>query len=138
MEKIEILLEKLDDRITSSLAKRLDTLDELQEKLEASGEDYEKNPTDDNRKNYNEVIEYVEKIELGIIADLEKLLEKRKADELAKETPAVATPPTTPEAPATPPAKSEEKKDGSGVLTLVIGGVLLIASFGAINYFRKQ
>lgn len=42
MGKIEILLEKLDNRITSSLAKRLDTLDDLSEKLEASGEDYEK------------------------------------------------------------------------------------------------
>lgn len=140
MEKIEFLLEKLDNRITSSLAKRLDTLDDLQEKLEASGEDYEKNPTDENRKNYNEVIEYVEKMELGIIKDLEALLTKRKEEELAKEQKAdePATPPATPEASATPPAKSEEKKDNSGVLTLVIGGVLLVASFGAINYFRKQ
>ena len=126
------------------MAKRLDTLDDLQEKLEASGEDYEKNPTDENRDNYNEVIEYVEKFELAIIKDLEALLEKRKAEELAKEQKAnePATPPASTEAPATPPAtppaKSEEKKDGSGVLTLVIGGVLLIASFGAINYFRKQ
>ena len=144
MEKIEFLLEKLDNRITASLAKRLDTLDNLQEKLEASGEDYEENPTDDNRKNYNEVIEYVEKMELGIIADLEALLSKRKAEQLAKEEkaeepatpPAVETKVETP--PATPPAKSEEKKDNSGVLTLVIGGVLLVASFGAINYFRKQ
>ena len=138
MEKIEILLEKLDNRIPQSLAKRLDTLDDLQEKLEASGEDYEKNPTDDNRKNYNEVIDYVEKMESGIIKDLEALLEKRKSEELAKGTPAPVTPPATPEAPATPPAKSEGKKDGSGILTLVIGGVLLVASFGAINYFRKQ
>ena len=96
MEKIEFLLEKLDNRITASLAKRLDTLDDLQEKLEASGEDYEENPTDDNRKNYNEVIEYVEKMELGIIADLEALLSKRKAEQLAKEEKA--------EEPATPPA----------------------------------
>ena len=73
MEKIEILLEKLDNRIPASLAKRLDTLDDLQEKLEVSGEDYEKNPTDDNRDSYNEVIEYVEKMELGIIKDLEAL-----------------------------------------------------------------
>jgi hypothetical protein len=138
MEKIEILLEKLDNRITSSLAKRLDTLDDLQEKLEASGEDYEKNPTDDNRKNYNEVIDYVEKMELGIIKDLEALLEKRKAEELAKEQKAPATPEVKPEAPTTPPAKSEEKKESSSVLTLVIGGVLLVASFGAINYFRKR
>lgn len=140
MEKIEFLLEKLDNRITSSLAKRLDTLDDLQEKLEASGEDYEKNPTDDNRKNYNEVIEYVEKIELGIISDLEALLQKRKAEELAKKTPASNSAPTP--APTTPEdkkeEKKEEKKESIGVLTLVIGGVLLIASFGAINYFRKQ
>ena len=145
MEKIEILLEKLDNRIPSSLAKRLDTLDDLQEKLEASGEDYEKNPTDENRDSYNEVIEYVEKMELGIIRDLEALLEKRKAEALAKEqkanepapeplpTPAPSVNPTTEKK-----EEKEEKKEGSGVLTLVIGGVLLVASFGAINYFRKR
>ena len=139
MEKIEILLEKLDNRIPQSLAKRLDTLDDLQEKLEASGEDYEQNPTEDNRKNYNEVIDYVEKMELGIIRDLERLLEKRKEEELAKkpaEAPATAT--ATAPATETPEVKKEEKKDSTGVLTLVIGGALLIASFGAINYFRKQ
>jgi hypothetical protein len=140
MEKIEILLEKLDNRIPQSLAKRLDTLDDLQEKVEASGEDYEKNPTDDNRKNYNEVIDYVEKMELGIIRDLEALLEKRKAEELAKDKPAEAPAQATATAPAkeTPEVKKEEKKEGTGMLTLVIGGALLIASFGAINYFRKQ
>ena len=136
MDKIEFLLDKLDNRITSSLAKRLDTLDDLSEKLEASSEDYEKNPTDDNRKSYNEVMEYVEKFELAIISDLEALLTKRNAEQLAKETPATTL--ATPEASSTPPAKSEEKKEGSGILTLVIGGVLLVASFGAINYFRKQ
>jgi len=142
MEKIEILLEKLDNRIPQSLAKRLDTLDDLQEKLEASGEDYEKNPTDDNRKNYNEVIDYVEKMELGIIRDLEGLLEKRKTEELNKdkpaEAPAQATATATTPATETPEVKKEEKKEGTGMLTLVIGGALLIASFGAINYFRKQ
>ena len=152
MEKIEILLEKLDNRIPSSLAKRLDTLDDLQEKLEISGEDYEKNPTDDNRESYNEVMEYVEKMELGVIEDLEALLEKRKAEALAKEqkanepapAPAPETPTETPKAKVEEKAeekaeeKKDKKKDGSGVLTLVIGGALLIASFGAINYFRKQ
>jgi CO dehydrogenase/acetyl-CoA synthase beta subunit len=138
MEKIEILLEKLDNRIPQSLAKRLDTLDDLQEKLEASGEDYEKNPTDDNRKNYNEVIEYVEKMELGIIRDLEKLLEKRKEEELKAQEPAEQPAQQPAPAPVTPEVKNEEKKQSSGVLTLVIGGALLIASFGAINYFRKQ
>jgi hypothetical protein len=139
MGKIEILLEKLDNTITSSLAKRIDTLDDLGDKLEASGEDYEKNPSDENRDKYNQVIDYVEKMENGIIRDLEALLEKRKAEELARQTPA------TPPAPSTPPAnesettpKSEEKKEGSGLLTLVVGSVLLVASLGAINFFRKQ
>jgi hypothetical protein len=139
MGKIEILLEKLDNRITSSLAKRLDTLDDLSEKLDASGEDYEKNPTEENRASYNEVIEYVEEMENSLIKDLQALLDKRKADELAKQTPA------TPQEPVTPPANlsetapsSEDKKEGSGILTLVIGSVLLVASLGAINYFRKQ
>lgn len=147
MEKIEILLEKLDNRIPQSLAKRLDTLDDLQEKLEASGEDYEKNPTDDNRDNYNEAIDYVEKMELGIIRDLERLLQKRKEEELAKKpaeapapepAPASTSSTETAKATETNEDKKEEKKDSTGVLTLVIGGALLIASFGAINYFRKQ
>jgi hypothetical protein len=143
MEKIEFLLEKLDNRIPSSLAKRLDTLDDLQEKLEVSGEDYEKNPTDENRESYNEVMEYVEKMELGIIRDLESLLEKRKAEALAKEQKANEPAPAPAPNPSVNPTTEtkevkEEKKEGSGVLTLVIGGALLIASFGAINYFRKQ
>jgi len=137
MGKIEILLEKLDNTITSSLAKRLDTLDDLSEKLEASGEDYEKNPSDANRDSYNEVIDYVEKMENGIIRDLEALLDKRKAEELAKQTPATPPAPETPPVNPTPPS-SEEKKEGSGILTLVVGSVLLVASLGAINYFRKQ
>ena len=139
MEKIEILLEKLDNRITSSLAKRLDTLDDLSEKLEASGEDYEKNPSDENRDSYNEVIDYVEKMENGIIRDLEALLQKRQAEELAKQTPATPPAPNTPpENQLETPTSSEKKKEGSGFLTLVVGSVLLVASLGAINYFRKQ
>jgi hypothetical protein len=32
----------------------------------------------------------------------------------------------------------EEKKEGSGVLTLFVGGVLFFASLGAINFLRKR
>lgn len=141
MEKIEHLLDQLDNRITSSLAKRLDDLDDLHEKLELSGQEYEQNPSDENREKYNEVMEYVDEIEQGIVTDLQALLKKREADELAKKEKASqpATPPAPETPPATPPAQSEEKKEGgSGVLTLIIGGALLVASFGAINYFRRR
>lgn len=143
MEKIEILLDKLDNMIPSSLAKRLDSLEELHEKLEVAGEDYEKNPTDENRASYNEVIEYVDGIEQGIVKDLQALLEKKKAEQLAKEQkanePAKEPAPTPSANPTTEEKdKKEDKKGGSGVLTLVIGGALLVASFGAINFFRKR
>ena len=74
MEKIEILLDKLDNMIPSSLAKRLDSLEDLHEKLDVAGEEYEQNPTDENRASYNEVIEYVDGIEQGIVKDLKELL----------------------------------------------------------------
>lgn len=141
MEKIEHLLDLLDNRITSSLAKRLDDLEDLHEKLELSGQEYEQNPSDENREKYNEVIEYVDGIEQGIVTDLQAILKKREADELAKKEKASqpATPPAPETPPATPSAQSEEKKEGgSGVLTLIIGGALLVASFGAINYFRRR
>ena len=68
------------------------------------------------------------------------MLEKRKTEELAKNKPAEAqaTATATETAPETPAVNSDEKKQNTGVLTLVIGGALLLASFGAINYFRKQ
>jgi hypothetical protein len=142
MEKIEILLEKLDNRIPSSLAKRIDTLDNLLEKNEAIAEEYQENPIEDNRKNYNEAMERFEKAELSVIKDLEALLEKRKAEELAKGQANEPAPVQAPNPSSNPTTETkevkEEKKEGNGVLTLVIGGVLLIASFGAINYFRKQ
>jgi len=145
MEKIEILLEKLDNRIPSSLAKRIDTLDDLLEKNEAIAEEYQENPSDDNRDSYNEALERFEKAELGIIKDLESLLEKRKAEGLAKEQKAnepAPAPKNTETPPANPQAKveekKEEKKEGSGVLTLIVGGVLFFASLGAINFLRKR
>jgi len=143
MEKIEHLLDQLDNRITSSLAKRLDNLDDLHEKLDLAGQEYDANSSDENRIKYNEVMEYVDEIEQGIVKDLQALLEKKKAEQLAKEQKAnepAKEPTPTPSANPTTEAKDtkEEKKEGSGVLTLIIGGALLVASFGAINYFRKR
>jgi hypothetical protein len=139
MEKIELLLDKLDNRITSSLAKRLDKLDDINEKLDLSGEEYEKNPTDENREKYNEVIEYVEQVENGIIKDLEALLQKREEEVKAQQKPVVETPKVvTPTTEIPSQENKEEKKEGSGVLGLVIGGILLVGSLGAINYFKNN
>ena len=143
MEKIEHLLDQLDNRITSSLAKRLDNLEDLHDKLDLAGQEYDSNPSDENRIKYNEVMEYVDEVEQGIVKDLQALLEKKKAEQLAKEQKAnePANEPTpNPSANPTTEKKEEkeEKKEGSGVLTLIIGGALLVARFGAINFFRRR
>ena len=133
MEKIDLLLEQLDNRIPQSMANRLDKLDELQEKLELAGKEYEENPTDENKEKYNGIIDFVEEKELGIIEDLEKLLQSRKSQQTQSQN----TPPAN-NSPANNPPASEEKKEGIGVVGLVAGVVILVASLGAINYFRKQ
>jgi hypothetical protein len=117
--------------------KVLRKIDDLNEKIEVVSEEYEKNPTDDNKANYEEVIDYVEKMELGIIRDLEALLEKRRVDELAKQKKADEQAPIEAK-PITPETPKEEKKESSGVLGLVIGAVLLVGSLGAINYFKNN
>lgn len=145
MEKIEHLLEQLNNRIPSSMANRLDDLDDLHDKLELAGQEYDKNSSDENRDKYNEVMEYVEEIEQGIVKDLQALLQKKKAEQLAKEQKAnepAPAPAPTPNPSVNPTTEKkeekEEKKEGSGVLALVIGGALLVASFGAINFFRRR
>lgn len=138
MEKIEILLEKLDNRITSALAKRLESYEDLNDELNTLGQEYENDPSDENRVKYNEIIENFEEMESGLIKDLEALLEKRKADELAQKQKANEPAPTTEQKTTTEQVSTEEKKGSSGVLSLVIGGVLLVASFGVINILRKR
>lgn len=139
MDKIEILLEKLNNRIPASMAKRLDDLDALDGKLELASQDYQKDQSDDNRIKYNEIMEFVEETELKIVEDLEELLEKREASKKAKEE--KETPPAP--APNTDPIPAEvieekEEKSGMSVFGVVLGVVLLVGTAGAYNYFNKN
>ena len=140
MEKIEILLEKLDNRITSALAKRLDSYEDLNDELNTLGQEYENDPSDENRVKYNKIINSFEEIESGIIEDLEALLKNRKAEELAKVQANQSAPASNPSSNPTTEKeeKKEEKKEGIGVLTLVVGSIFFVASLGALNYFRKR
>ena len=139
MDKIEILLEKLNNRIPASMAKRLDNLDALDSKLELASQDYQKDQSDDNRIKYNEIMDFVEETELKIVEDLEELFEKREASKKAKEE--KETPPAP--APNTDPIPAEvieqkEEKSGMSVFGVVLGVVLLVGTAGAYNYFNKN
>ena len=140
MEKIDFLLERLDNRIPQSLARKIDTLDDLQEKLEASQGEYDENPTQDNKDSLDECKEYISSLEREVVADLQNLVDKKESDAKKIEASKKEEKPETPKQEPAPKASEsqEEKKESSGTLGLVIGAVLLIGSLGAINYFKNN
>ena len=143
MEKIDFLLEKLDYRIPTPLGKKIDKLDDLNNKLELAQEEFDSNPSDENEESLQEIKDYIEDFKQEVIEQLEDYYEKKKDyDAKAKEVEAQkkATESKKEEAPKETPKVEviEEKKGGSGVLGLVIGAVLLVGSLGAINYFKNN
>jgi len=130
MEKIKELLEKLDNKVTASLNKRLDGLEKLEERLALAKSEHESNPTEESESSLSEVQNYVSDVTEDLIEDLEELLEKRQA-----------TPPAP--APNTDPIPAEvieekEEKSGMSVFGVVLGVVLLVGTAGAYNYFNKN
>jgi hypothetical protein len=137
MGKIEILLQKLDNKVTPNIAKRLDGLKSLNSKLEVSQKEYEANADDEELKeSLEEIKDYISDYEEDLIDDLESLLEsKQKAQNKpqGEEAPKGEEKPKGEESP-----KDEDKKSSGGITALIIGGVLLVASIGAINIFKNN
>jgi len=131
MGKIEILLQKLDNKVTPNIAKRLDGLKSLNSKLRVSQKEYEANADDEELKeSLEEIKDYISDYEEDLIDDLESLLESKQK---AENKPKVEEKPKGEEAP-----KDEDKKSSGGITALIIGGVLLVASIGAINIFKNN
>jgi len=143
MEKIDLLLEQLDNKIPQSLAKKIDKLDDLNEKLELAENEYQSDPSEENKESLDEINDYIETFELEIIQQLQSIVNnKRQSDAKSKEvktpTPIPAKQQTNEQEPNTQQVSVEEKKESSGVLGIVIGAVLLVGSLGAINYFKNN
>jgi antitoxin component of MazEF toxin-antitoxin module len=136
MERIDLLLEKLDGRIPQSLAKKIDKLDDLDNKLEVAQQEFNSDPSDENKESIAEIEEFIEDFEQEIFEQLETLYEKRKEDVAKSKVIALQNPNQAKS--FTPETPKEEKKESSGVLGLVIGAVLLVGSLGAINYFKNN
>lgn len=137
MEKIDFLLEKLENRIPTPLGNKIDKLDTLKESLEDAKQEYNENPTDEAKETLDDSQEYINGLEEEILEELEALINKRQNDAKAKEVEAQKK--ATESKKETPKEEiKEEKKEGSGVLGLVIGAVLLVGSLGAINYFKNN
>ena len=163
METINDLLKALDNKVPASIAKRLDGLTKLNDKLVVAREENDANPTEESQEKLEQIIEFITETQDDLREDLAELVAKKreadaKARQIAKNR-ADAEAKKSADAEALKAKEKEEleqkellekealdatpitetkKKSGIGWGSLVIGGVLLIVSAGAINYLGKK
>lgn len=166
METINDLLRELDNKVPASIAKRLDGLTKLNERLALAKAENEENPTEESQEQLDEIVEFIKDTQDDLKDDLKDLVaKKREAEELKRrqiakrraEAEAIKLAEKEAleakkkeelekkellekEALLNPPVenKDPEKKSGIGWGGLIVGGALLILSAGAINYFGKK
>jgi hypothetical protein len=136
MDKIEILLRKLDNKVTAPIAKRLDGYQNLLQRVEVAKKDLEANPEDEELKEaFEEITDYISDYREDLIEDLEELVEAKEKQKQVESKPKVEEKPKVDEKPNGDEPKEEKSTNVAG---FIIGGVLLVASLGAINYFRNN
>lgn len=146
MDKIELLLEKLDNRIPQSLANKLDKLDDFEEKLLIAQQEYTEEPTEENKDSLKEITDFVNQLRAEVESNLQKLVSQKEAKDKEEEKKGTPAPQPTP-APASTDGKPAEEVDdkdkdkekkGISVFGVVLGVTLLVATAGAYNYFSKN
>lgn len=143
MDKIELLLKELDNRVPKSVGLRLDEYYDLCDRLEVAEEELKENPSEENQEKFDEVNQYVSSIYDKIVASLQTLVaDKKKKEQEEKEKSASASTDTPPASTDGKPAeevdKKPEEKKGMSVFGIVLGVTLLVATAGAYNYFSKN
>jgi hypothetical protein len=165
METINDLLKALDNKVPTSIAKRLEGLKKLNEKLVSARTEHEASPTEQSQEKLDEIIDFLKDTQEDIREDLSTLVEeKRSADSKVQEE---AKKRVQSEARAKREAQSKldaqakekeelekkqleeqalekddksktEKKSGIGWGSLILGGALLVLTGGAIKYFGNR
>jgi hypothetical protein len=135
MDKIGELLEKLDNKVTPTIAKRLDGLNSLEKRLEVAKKELEANPDDEELKeSHQEIADYISDYEEDLIEDLEALVKAKQQKPVEKK-------PTEEKPTEEKPVEQkpvEEKESSTNIAGWIFGGLLLVGSLGAINYFRNN
>lgn len=141
MDKISKLLETLDNKIPSSLGKKIDSLDGLEEKIEAIEDDLENDNTPEKEAKLKQIKDYASDLYDEIVDDLEELVEERKSNQakaIAQQKKEQELAKREAYEKAKKEAEEKEKKESGGWGYLLLGGVLLAASLGAINIMKKR
>lgn len=168
MGTINDLLKELDNKVPASIAKRLDGLNKLNEKLSIAREENSTNPTEESQEQLDEIIEFIRDTQDDLREDLSELVaKKREADVKARQNAKIKAELEAKKIAEEKYLKAKEKdkfeqeelkqkelsekesleatvksktekESGIGWGSLVVGGALLILSAGAINYFGKK
>ena len=161
METINGLLKALDNKVPASIAKRLDGLQKLNQKLVSAKAEHNENPTEESQESLDEIIEFIQDTQDDLESDLEVLVEqKRNANsKLQAEARSRAEAKSKAEARSRAEAKEKEelekkqleekalesstkieteKKSGIGWGGLLLGGALLVLTGGAIKFFGNK
>jgi hypothetical protein len=78
METINELLRDLDNKVPSSIAKRLDGLKKLNEKLAIAKREHNENPTEESQESLEEIIDFINDTEDDLVDDLQELVEQKR------------------------------------------------------------
>jgi hypothetical protein len=137
MDKIVVLLKKLDNNVTPNIAKRLDGLKNLENRYSVAKSELEANPDDEElQEAMQEITDYLEDYREDLIEDLEDLLEEKTKSESKPKVEEVPKGEETPKGEENP--KVDEEKKSTNVAGFILWGILFVASAGAINYVRKN
>lgn len=82
METINGLLKALDNKVPASIAKRLDGLQKLNEKLVGARAEYQANPTQESKEQLDEIEDFLGDTQDDLIEDLSSLVEQKRSDDL--------------------------------------------------------
>jgi len=131
MDKIELLLKELDNRVPKSVGLKLDEYYDLCDRLEVAEEELKENPSTENQEKYDEANEFVTSLNSKIVSQLTDLVKAKKENVVEKpvEKPVETTAPVD---------KPKEEKKGVSIFGIALGVVLLVGTAGAYNYFSKN
>lgn len=137
------------------LGQRVSAVKDLQNKVELATKEVNENGTDENKEKLQEIEEYLEEYNQDAVEQLKSFAKKHK-EKQEQETAKVGSENTpksevkdevetktqqkvaTEKQPESVEAEPVKEKSNSGLGALLIGGVILIATLGAVNIMRNR
>lgn len=120
------------------LAQRVATVEDLQSKLVLAEKEVEKDPTEESKDKLQEVKDYTVEYFNDAKEQLKSFKSKLEAEAKKKEEAEAKKKKEEKEEVLQAVPITDEEKKSSGMGAILIGGVLLVATLGAVNILRRR